>query len=94
MSNLEWIEELQHQNADLIKKVERLQEQLNEANEVIKFFANLQIGKKNKDGTCGFWICSGDVAFDNPLERINNKMKYTCYDPRPAKKWLKKWGVK
>lgn len=36
MSNLERIEELEHQIADLSKKVERLEKQLAEANEVIK----------------------------------------------------------
>lgn len=78
----------------LVEHMELLQEQLNKADEVIKLYAETMVGHKQKDGTYGFWLCSGDVAFDNPLERINNKMKYTCYDPRPAKKYLEKWGVK
>lgn len=40
MSNLERIEELEHQLTDLRKKVEQLEQQLNEANEVIKFYSN------------------------------------------------------
>ena len=76
------------------KKIERLQEQLNEANKVVKFYAETTVGHKRKDGTYGMWICSGEVAWENPLERIKSRMDYICYDPIPAKKWLKKWGAK
>ena len=76
------------------KEIERLQKQLKEANEVIKLYAETTIGHKRKDGTYGIWICSGEVAWENPLGRIKTRMDYICYDPRPAKKWLKKWGVK
>lgn len=37
-----YIEEKEHQIADLSKKVERLQEQLEEANEVIKGYSKLE----------------------------------------------------
>lgn len=72
----------------------KLQEQLNEANEALKYFAETTIGHKQKDGTYGMWLCSGEVAWDNPLERIKSRIDYVCYDPRPAKNYLKKWGVK
>lgn len=89
-----YIEEKERQIADLSKKVERLQEQLKEANEALKYFAETTIGHKQKDGTYGMWLCSGEVAWNNPLERIKTRMDYICYDPRPAKRYLKKWGVK
>lgn len=38
MSNLERIEELEHQFADLNKKVEQLEKQLKEANEIIGIY--------------------------------------------------------
>lgn len=71
-----------------------LQKQLHEANEVIKLYAETTVGHKRKDGTYGMWLCSGEVAWENPLDRIKTRMDYICYDPRPAKKWLKKWGVR
>ncbi len=74
--------------------VEKLQEQIEEANEALKYFAETTIGHKQKDGTYGMWLCSGEVAWDNPLERIKSRIDYVCYDPRPAEKYLKKWGVK
>ena len=75
-------------------QVKKIQEQIEEANEALKYFAETTIGHKQKDGTYGMWLCSGEVAWDNPLERIKSRINYVCYDPRPAKKYLKKWGVK
>ena len=75
-------------------EIKRLQEQLKEAREVVKFYAETTVGHKQKDGTYGMWVCSGEMAWGNPLDRIKSRMDYICYDPRPAKKWLKKWGVK
>ena len=75
-------------------ELERLQKQLKEAREVVKFYAETTVGHKQKDGTYGMWVCSGEVALENPLNRIETRMDYICYDPRPAKKYLKKWGVK
>ncbi len=73
--------------------IERLQEQLKEAREIIKFYAETTVGHKQKDGTYGMWICSGEMDWENPFNRIKTRMDYICYDPRPAKKWLKKWKV-
>lgn len=81
-------------NREYREQIKRLQEQLKEANEVIKLYAETTVGHKQKDGTYGMWICSGEVAWENPLDRIKGRMDYVCYDPRPAKKWLKKRGVK
>lgn len=74
-------------------KLESLQKQLKEAKEVIKLYAETTVGHKQKNGTYGMWVCSGEVAWGNPLDRINTRMNYLFYDPRPAKKWLKKWKV-
>lgn len=89
-----YIEEKERQIADLSKTIKRLRKQLKEANEAIKFYAETTVGHKQKDGTYGMWICSGEVAWENPLDRIKSRIDYICYDPRPAKKWLKKWGAK
>lgn len=78
----------------LRKENKHLQEQLKEAQKVIKLYAETTVGHKQKDGTYGMWICSGEVAWENPLDRIKSRIDYICYDPIPAKKWLKKWGVK
>lgn len=77
----------------LEKKIERLQEQLNEARDVIKLYAKTTIGHKQNDGTYAFHCVSGEIDWLNPLNS-RTYMQTTVYDPRPAKKWLKKWGVK
>lgn len=83
----------EHQIADLSKKVERLQAQLNEARDVIKLYAKSTIGHKQNDGTYAFHCVSGEIDWLNPLNS-RTYMQTTVYDPKPAKKWLKKWGVK
>ena len=89
-----YIEEKERQIADLIKKVERLQEQLKEANEVIKKFEKTEIGHKQKDGTYMLTVCG--VIIDpekRPTSALVQEETY-FYDPRPLTKYLKKWGVK
>lgn len=68
--------------------------QLEEANKVIKLYAETTVGHKQKDGTYGMWVCSGEVAWENPLDRIKTRMDYVCYDPRPAQNYLTKWEIK
>lgn len=78
----------------LVEQIERLQEQLNEANEVIKKFEKTEIGHKQKDGTYMLTVCG--VIIDpekRPTSAIVQEETY-FYDPRPLTKYLKKWGVK
>lgn len=80
--------------SQLVKKVERLQEQLSEANEVIKKFEKTEIGHKQKDGTYVLTVCG--VIIDpekRPTSALVQKETY-FYDPRPLTKYLEKWGVK
>ena len=72
----------------------RLQEQLKEANEVIKKFEETEIGHKQKDGTYMLTVCG--VIID-PEKRPTSALVETetyVYDPRPLTTYLKKWGVK
>ena len=85
---------LADENTKQANEIKRLQEQLEEAQKVIKLYAEMTFGHKQKDGTYGMWICSGEMAWENPLDRIKSRMDYICYDPRPAKDYLEKWGEK
>lgn len=62
----------------------RLQEQLKEANKVIKYFAYSKTGVEQEDGR----FIVGLAGFDG------TKAQAIYYDPRPAQKYLEKWGVK
>lgn len=92
-ANMKLENELGH-FADLSKKVERLQEQLNEAREVVKFYAETTVGHKQKDGTYRLSVANGTINFLDPFFGMTSGMQEYVYDPRPAKKYLKKWGVK
>ena len=72
-----------------IEEIKRLQEQLKEANEVIKLYAETFVGNKNEDGTFTVYVFGSFPAKKNVYGYQELR-----YDPRPAKKWLKKWGVK
>lgn len=79
-------------NAELVQKMHTLEQQLAEANEVIKFFADSKVGYENEDGTYSLYS-------QEELDKIKNGgspfgLKLLTYDPRPAKKYLEKWGVK
>ena len=76
-------------NSKTENRVYKLERQLAEANEVIKFFSNSKIGTENNDGTY-------QVYNFGELKNGTNVFgwKNIVYDPRPAKKYLKKWGVK
>ena len=73
---------------DARKKIKILEEQLAEANEVIKFFAESKVGEKQEDGTYVVFTC-GEKENGNVL----GYKRYT-YNPKPAVDYLKKWGVK
>ena len=75
-------------------EVKRLQEQLKEAREVVKFYAKTTVGHKQKDGTYRLSIATGTINFLDPFFGMTSGMQEYVYDPRPAKKYLKKWGVK
>lgn len=75
-------------------KVERLHKQLKEANEVIKLYAETTVGHKQKDGTYRLSVATGTINFLDPFFGMKSEMQEYVYDPRPAKKYLKKWGVK
>lgn len=69
-------------------KLNELRHQRNEANEVIKLYAeNMKQGYPNFDGTYTY-----DIA-----KKIDDKrvaLARTISDPRPADEYLEKWGVK
>jgi hypothetical protein len=67
----------------------RLQEQLKEANEAIKLYAETFVGNKNEDGTFTIYVFG---SF--PTNKNVYGYQELRYDPRPAKKYLKKWCVK
>lgn len=79
------------------EKIARLQEQLNEANEVIKKYATgtTQIKAKKYEGSC--YITD---PFTGERERIEDwGEEYDAdipmsNDDKPAKEYLEKWGVK
>lgn len=67
------------QIADLSKKIERLQEQLSEANEVIKHYAN-------DENWCDY--------YDDDDEKMTKAIYINCDGSLEASCYLKKWGVK
>lgn len=71
-------------NAELYTKLCNALNQLNEANEVIKYFANAKIGLEQEDGR----FIVGLAGFNG------TKAQAIYYDPRPAEKYIKKWWVK
>ena len=75
-------------------KIKRLQEQLKDAREVIKIYAETTVGHKQKDGTYNLSVATGTINFLDPFFGMTSEMQEYIYDPRPAKKYLKKWGVK
>lgn len=77
-----------------IEDIKRLQEQLKGANEVIKIYAETKVGHKQKDGTYRLSVATGTINFLDPFFGIKSEMQEYVYDPRPAKKYLKKWGIK
>lgn len=87
MSNLEWIEELQHQLADSNKKVERLRTQLdelqNEKNNLCNDIVDLNLTIENKEKQLNE---ANMVILSLPAEKIS-----TCMI---ACEYLDKWGVK
>lgn len=74
--NKEKIEQLE-------SKLSCISEQLKEANEVIKYYANSFFGDKQKDGTYLIY------TRENALGRVE-----VTYDPNIANNYLEKWGVK
>ena len=72
----------------------RLQEQLKDAREVIKIYAETTVGHKQKDGTYRLSVATGTINFLDPFFGMKSEMQEYIYDPRPAKKYFKKWGVK
>ena len=87
-----WYTERSHN--ELLKQIERLQEQLKDACEVIKIYAETTVGHKQKDGTYRLSVATGAINFLDPFFGMTSEMQEYVYDPRPAKKYLKKWGVK
>lgn len=75
-------------NAELYRQLCNAQNQIKEANKVIKYFAKTKIGKRQKDGT---YVYMSD-SFTNYMNPFGTT--YIMYDPRPAKNYLKKWGKK
>lgn len=67
---------------ELVTKCHRL-EQLNEANEVIKYYANSFFGDKQEDGTYLIY------TRENACGRVD-----VTYNPNVANNYLEKWGVK
>ena len=69
----------EHYSKQLEDKVERLQEQLNEANEVIKHYSE-------DENWCDY--------YDDDDEKMTKSLYINCDGPLTAKVYLKKWGVK
>ena len=67
------------QNEDLSKQIERLQKQLNEANKVIKHYAN-------DENWCDY--------YDDNDEKMIKAIYIDCNGDLEASCYLKKWGVK
>lgn len=67
---------------NLNRQIESLQEQLTEANDVIKFYANSTCGDKRIDGS--YVVCT--------KETINGCIEI-IYDPNIASNYLKKWDI-
>lgn len=70
------------------REYKRLREQIEEANEVIKFFAESKVGEKQEDGTYVVFTCG-----EKENEHVLGYKRYT-YNPKPAVDYIKKWGVK
>ena len=69
--------------------IRKLQEQLKEAKAVVKLYAETLVGNKNEDGTFTIYVFG---SF--PTNKNVCGYQELRYDPRPAKNYLKKWGVK
>ena len=94
MHNLE--QELQirtEENEKLYGQLCNAQKQIEEAKEVIKLYAETEVGHKQKDGTYHLVVCSGTYSPWDPFEFQTHSTAYV-YDPRPAKKYLRKWRTK
>lgn len=74
-----YIEEKERQIADLSKKVERLQEQLNEANELLLDFCSEDECQFDHNGYC--------------QEHDSCEGGYKCIQ-KDLKQYLEKWGIK
>ena len=69
-------------------EINKLQEQLKEANDIIKQYAEkTMMGYPKNDGT---YILQNGTIIDEKKVVIST----TILDPRPANDYLKKWGVK
>lgn len=64
---------------EAIEKMNRLQEQIKEANDVIKHYAN-------DENWCDY--------YDDDDEKMTKSLYINCDGPLTAKVYLKKWGVK
>ena len=87
----------EYQIADLSKTIEHLQAQLAEANEVIKKYATgtTQIKAKTYEGSC--YITDPFTGEQKIIEDWGEEYDADVpmsNDDKPAKKYLKKWGVK
>ncbi len=74
---------LNEANMNLKNTIGTLGEQLKEANEVIKYYADSFFGDKQKDGTYLIY------TRENALGRVQ-----VTYNPNIANNYLEKWGVK
>lgn len=82
---------------NLNREIEHLQEQLNEANEVIKKYATgtTQIKAKMYEGSC--YITDPFTGEQKIIEDWGEEYDADVpmsNDDKPAKEYLKKWGVK
>ena len=76
------------QGYELAQDFKRLQEQLKEANDIIKQYAEkTMMGYPKNDGT---YVLQNGTIIDEKKVVIST----TILDPRPANDYLKKWGVK
>lgn len=79
---------LAEENTKQAKEIKRLQEQLKEANGIIKQYAEkTMMGYSKNDGT--YVLCNGTI-----IDKKKVVISTTILDPRPANDYLKKWGVK
>ena len=67
-------------------------QQLQEAGEVIKLYADTVIGYVQSNGTCRLDYVTGTINFLDP-NKSRTAMNTLVYDPRPAKDYLKKYKV-
>lgn len=88
---IELLEISEKAHHETIEENRRLKNQLDEARKVIKLYATTKVGHLQPDGTYHLIVVCGAAS---PFFGLQTYQQEYVYDPRPAKKYLRKWRNK